>query len=322
LKPAFSIVFFTVSSGAGLGLLALVALGDLFAQGALPRQVEWRSALLGILLLAAGLASSVAHLAKPQNAWRAFARFRTSWLSREAVFAAALFPVSLVYAGLVAAHESGGWRSFFALATCLFAWAALFSTAMIYASLKAIRQWRTPWTPVNYLLLGHWSGALLLAATVSAYAAPTRSVFTLALVVGIAALAAKLAYWISIGERASSTKNAPTLERAIGVDQGVHGPGPMTVARARLLDVGHSHGTFLTDEFGFALARRHATVLRGVALTLGFGLPLIWLIAGTARWQVGVAAAACGIIGLLAERWLFFAEARHTVRLYHGDPRT
>jgi len=25
---------------------------------------------------------------------------------------------------------------------------------------------------------------------------------------------------------------------------------------------------------------------------------------------------------LLVERWLFFAEAKHTVRLYHGDPRT
>jgi DMSO reductase anchor subunit len=26
--------------------------------------------------------------------------------------------------------------------------------------------------------------------------------------------------------------------------------------------------------------------------------------------------------GLLVERWLFFAEARHVVRLYQGDQRT
>jgi len=28
------------------------------------------------------------------------------------------------------------------------------------------------------------------------------------------------------------------------------------------------------------------------------------------------------MIGMLAERWLFFADARHTVRLYHGDATT
>ena len=321
MKPAFSIVFFTVSSGAGLGLLALLALADLFAPDALADRVVWRAALLGLLLVAAGLASSVLHLANPRNAWRAFARFRSSWLSREAVFAAALFPIAAIYAALAAGAAKGAWRDFFALATCLVAWAVLFSTSMIYASLKPIRQWRTTWTPLNYLLLGHWSGALLLAAMAAAYAG-SAPFFLLGALLGLVALGVKLAYWYSIGERGAGAKRAPTLERAIGVDAGVHGPGTMTAARARLLDVGHSHGTFLTDEFGFVLARRHAKVLRGAAIVLGFLLPLAWLLAGAAHWQLGVAAACCGIMGLLAERWLFFAEARHTVRLYHGDPRT
>ena len=319
MKPALSIVFFTVSSGAGLGLLALIVLGDLFAPGTLPERVEWRGALLGIVLVAVGLASSVLHLANPRNAWRSFARFRTSWLSREAVFAAALFPVAAIFVILVATQAVGSWRTFFALATIILAWAVLFSTAMIYASLKPIRQWRTPWTPVNYLLLGHWSGALLLLATASAYAASPRKWFALALALGAAALAAKLAYWFLIG---AASKKAPTLERAIGVEQGVHGPGAMSVAQARLLDVGHSHGTFLTKEFVFTLARRYAIALRTVTIVLGFGLPLAWLLSDATRWELGLGAAVCGIIGLLAERWLFFAEARHTVRLYHGDPRT
>jgi DMSO reductase anchor subunit len=321
LKPAFSIVFFTVSSGAGLGLLALLALADLLAPDVLAGRIVWRGALLGLALVAAGLASSVLHLANPRHAWRAFARFRSSWLSREAVLAAALFPVAAIYAGLAAAQAGGGWRTLFGIATCLIAWGVLFCTSMIYASLKPIRQWRTTWTPVNYLLLGHWSGALLLAAMAVAYAG-SAPFFLLGGLLGLVALGAKLAYWYSIAEPGARAKKVPTLERAIGVDAGVHGPGAMTAARARLLDVGHSHGTFLTDEFGFVLARRHATVLRGIAIILGFALPLAWLLAGALRWQLGVAAAACGIIGLLAERWLFFAEARHTVRLYHGDPRT
>lgn len=322
MKPALSIVFFTVSSGAGLGLLACITLADAFAPGSVSPQVQWRGATLGLTLVAAGLASSVLHLARPQNAWRALSRFRSSWLSREAVFASTLFLVAAIYIGLTATGTGAAWRSFLGWGTCVLAWAVLLATAMIYASLKPIRQWRTPWTPINYLLLGHWSGALLLATMVVVYDALPHTFLIVGLLLGLAALAAKLAYWASIGEGARSTRNAPTLERAIGVAEGVHGPGPVSVAHARLLDAGHSHGTFLTHEFGFELARQHARFLRAVALALGFGVPLTWLLFGAPRWQLGLFAAACAIIGLLAERWLFFAEARHTVRLYHGDPRT
>jgi DMSO reductase anchor subunit len=322
MKPALSIIFFTVSSGAGLGLLALIAVCDAFAFGSLPARLVWRGALLGLVLVAAGLASSVLHLARPRSAWRSFSRFRTSWLSREAVFAAALFVVGALYIALAADGSIGAWRRMAAASTVLVAWAVLLSTAMIYASLKPIRQWHTFWTPLNYLLLGHWSGALLLAAMACAYLDACGPFLAFAGVLGALSLAAKLAYWRAIGGHSAGSAAAPTLERAIGVPAGVHGPGPVSVMHARLLDVGHSHGTFLTEEFGFELARRHARVLRGLALALGFGLPLVWIVSGAQRWQLGLAAALCGIIGLLAERWLFFAEARHTVRLYHGDPRT
>lgn len=318
MKPALSIIFFTVSSGAGLGLLALTALVDVFARSSLPAHAVWRGTLLGLALVAAGLASSVVHLANPKNAWRSFARFRTSWLSREAVAAAALFPVGAGYLLVVRDGSGGSGRTLLAIATCVLAWAVIVCTAMIYGSLKPIRQWHTRWTPANYLLLGHWSGAVLLAAIACAYVSKAGMFLVLAGVLGLAALATKLAYWRAIGDDA----RAPTLERAIGVQEGVHGPRPVSVAHARLLDAGHSHGTFLTHEFGFALAQRHASTLRGMALALGFGLPLAWLVTGATRWQAALAAAACCIIGLLVERWLFFAEAKHTVRLYHGDPRT
>jgi len=51
-------------------------------------------------------------------------------------------------------------------------------------------------------------------------------------------------------------------------------------------------------------------------------VPLV-LIALVAEGWVGIAAAAGavigGMLGILTERWLFFAEARHTVTLYYGD---
>src|SRR5271166_2238101 len=183
MKPAFSLVFFTVSSGAGLGLLALIALVDMLAPGSLPAHALWRGTLLGLALVAAGLTSSVLHLANPRNAWRSFARLRTSWLSREATVAGALFAVGAAYVLRVAHDGTGPGRVLLGWATCVLAWSVLVCTAMIYASLKPLRQWHTRWTPTNYLLLGHWSGAMLLAALACAYA-PRPGAF-LALATGL-----------------------------------------------------------------------------------------------------------------------------------------
>src|SRR2546428_5969403 len=197
MKPAVSIIFFTVSSGAGLGLLALIVLCDTLAPGSLPAEALWHGALLGLALVAVGLASSVLHLANPKNAWRSFARFKSSWLSREAVFSAALFPVSGLYIVLVVQSKEGAGRILIALLACALAWVVLVCTAMIYASLKPIRQWHTRWTPVNYVLLAHWSGALALLALASTYDARPAPFVWLAILFGVAALAGKLAYWHS-----------------------------------------------------------------------------------------------------------------------------
>ena len=137
---------------------------------------------------------------------------------------------------------------------------------------------------------------------------------------GVAALVAKLGYWRrGAGDRGG--KAALTIEQAIGVPQGVRPPG-ISVAQARLFDAGHTQRTFLTDEFVFRLARQHAQAVRGASLALGFGIPLLWLATGPRHWAAAASVAMLALLGLLAERWLFFADARHTVRLYHGDART
>ncbi len=320
MKPALSIVFFTVASGAGLGLLALLALADLCPVPLLSPEALPRGIAIALLLIAAGLASSVLHLAKPSNAWRAFARVRTSWLSREAALAALLFPLAFVYLTVVWLDAAGPSRLLLAMLVCVSAWGLTFCTAMIYASLKPIRQWRTAWTPATYMLLGHWSGALLAVALASGYDGETRGWAWLAAALGLAALVAKLGYWRH-GADDRGGKSALTLEQAIGVAQGVR-PPRVSVAQARLFDAGHTQRTFLTDEFVFRIARQHAQALRGTALALGFAIPLIWLATGPRHWAAALSVAVLALVGLLAERWLFFADARHTVRLYHGDART
>jgi DMSO reductase anchor subunit len=63
--------------------------------------------------------------------------------------------------------------------------------------------------------------------------------------------------------------------------------------------------------------------LRRLVRLAGFGLPfLLSLVALLLGGVIGVIAASLAVLsaalGLVIERWLFFAEARHTVMLYYG----
>jgi DMSO reductase anchor subunit len=74
---------------------------------------------------------------------------------------------------------------------------------------------------------------------------------------------------------------------------------------------------------GFRIARKHRIRLRLITRVAAFVLPaLLTLIALFASGPAAIAAAALAIVsaalGLVVERWLFFAEAKHTVMLYYG----
>ena len=336
MKPALSVILFTVLSGAGLGALALIALAEV-VQPVLAVSAAWQPAMtsgaaIALTLVIAGLCASTLHLANPRNAWRSLARWRSSWLSREALGAMAFIPVAIAY---IAMHAFVGVPSTVAIAAVivLLAWVMLYCTAMIYASLKPIRQWHTARVPLAFWLLAHASGALLIVCAMAAARSISTGWMVLAVMLFVAALLVKLEYWRFVG----GMRGGVTLARAIGVPHGVGPPDrgrtdARTVA-ARLLDVGHSKGTFLTDEFVHASAEDTKRLLRAVALVAGFGIPLLWLAAGLGiplpglggghpDWRIGAAAFVACMIGMTAERWLFFAEARHTVRLYHGDATT
>lgn len=321
MHPAFSVIFFTVLSGAGLGALvaaaALDAAGVLGVGSVVGPSILARPAIAGLVLVAAGLGCSTLHLANPRNAWRSMARWRTSWLSREAALALVLLPVAAGYV-LALVRGAGATRVVVGVVVVLLAWAMLVCTAMIYASLKPIRQWHTRRVPLAFVLLGHASGALVALALLPPDVPARATLGVVAAVLLLAAALAKVEYWAFVARGVG----AVTLERAIGVAQGVRPPGPTgSVMAARLLDAGHTRGTFLTREFMAEAAAARRGPLRVGAVALGLLVPAaLALLAPTT--PVAVVALLSSLAGLVVERWLFFADARHTVRLYHGDRTT
>lgn len=313
MHPALSVIFFTVVSGAGFGLYTLTALLQIFRLGpALDRSELLSMVITAFVLIIAGLLSSTGHLANPKNAWRSFSRFRTSWLSREAVSAVLFFPFGALYllgVYLYGPHVPG----FFALMGVIgigLGFVTVFCTGMIYACLKTIRQWNTPMVPANYLLMGLALGSLFYFAIAAGFGVDLNLIAGVAGTALVATGVMKGIYYFWIDK-----VSGPSIGTATG----------FTRAAVRLLDTGHTAGTFLTEEFGYQLDPQLRRVLRAVVFGFGFILPLGligWAMVIPNPTTLAVLAVLSSLAGKGVERWLFFAEARHVVNLYHGAQHT
>lgn len=315
MHPAYSVIVFTTASGAGYGMLILLAIGALAGLVPIDRAVFIAVFPLALALITVGLLSSTLHLGRPERAWRAFSQWRTSWLSREGVVAVATFvPVlALAYGWGV---EGRLWP-LAALATIAGALVTVGCTGMIYQSLPTIRAWAQPLTTPVYLALALATGGVLLVAALVAAGSPSRSSPWLALLPLTAAWLLKVQAWLSL----DGAPQTWTIQSATGLGRAKAGAAPATV---RQLDAPHSQANYVMREMGFAVARRHATRLRELSALALFLIPLVMMLVvlavqtGPLAWLAAATAVVSAAVGVLMERWLFFAEATHVVTLYYG----
>jgi DMSO reductase anchor subunit len=295
MHPALSVILFTTASGAGYGMLFW--LGLLAPLGLLPIAAGFgvTASLLGLALVTFGLMSSTLHLGHPERAWRAMTQWRTSWLSREGVAALIAYVPAVVFPLLWLWQGTAGPLGFVSAAMTA---VTVVCTGMIYASLKPIRQWHNPYVLPIYLLASLFSGGACLAGVATFWnAGPWLA--DASVVMAAVALAAKVAYWRSI----DSGVGARTPADATGLGK---------LGTVRSLDPPNTEENYLLREMGYRIARKHAGRLRVVAMLLGFVAPIVLLP------FVPPVAAIAALLGLLVERWLFFAEATHTITLYYG----
>jgi DMSO reductase anchor subunit len=307
MHPALSIVIFTTMSGLGYGLAAVLGLGLLDPAATATKAAH----LLALALIATGLLSSTLHLGNPQRAWRALSQWRSSWLSREGVMALITF-VPLGWSAWVSLFE-GRYMAAPGLIGAVLCAMTVYCTAMIYASLRSVQAWHTPLTPLCYLMFSAAGGLILASFFGFAGAGSTVFVPALAVPVVAAAWTTKL-FW---RHRMRTLRPISTPETATGL-------GP--IGRVRLFERPHVNENYLTREMGFKIARKHAAKLSAIAFLLGGGVPVLLLLAllltgaeaGIPAALVALLTVCCHSLGVLVERWLFFAEARHSVMNYYG----
>lgn len=289
MHPAPSIILFTTLAGLGFGLMGWIGLAPDPLQG-------WPGAALALLALAlacGGLLASLAHLGQPQRFLKAFSQWRSSWLSREAVLSSAALGLFVL---LVACDLGFGLRvAPLGWLVTLLALGTVIATAMIYAQMRTVPRWRSPATPLAFVAAAGAGGAMLAG----------RGDAAMVLLVAFGLVQAFEAW----RGGARFARAGTTMATATGLG---------ALGRLRLLEPPHTGQNYLLREMVHVVGRRHAAKLRLIGAGLAVLAPLAVLLVLPHHPVVLALAAVLHLGGMLAWRWLFFAEAEHVVGLYYG----
>ncbi len=321
MHPAFSVIFLTTLLGIGQGLFMALITAQTYTRVELihveePARFYAIGALLVLVFVALALFASFFHLGRPERAWRTPSQWRTSWLSREVIalptFGAIVFIYGLIHwFGLdFEVVKIGGFSVSLSLLIGIIGVAASLTlflcTGMIYACIRFLQEWATPLTVVNFVMLGLASG-FTVATVYATFSAPNlinmfggwAIVFTA--VAGITRISALI--------RNARIKPKSTATTAIGVRH----------SKIRQTAQGAMGGSFNTREYFHGKPASFLRLVKWGFLTMVFVIPLILLALGLYK-KVAVVillAAVIQYIGLLMERWFFFAQARHPQNIYY-----
>ncbi|MBK1619128.1 DMSO reductase [Lamprobacter modestohalophilus] len=322
MHPAFSVIFLTTLIGAGQGLFLALFTGQFYSTVELvepqPASFYAVGSALSLALLVGGLAASFFHLGRPERAWRAAAMWRTSWLSREVIVLPAMMGIVFLYGVF---HWAGWTQPFIVLGEgtlpidatfvlgmlgVLVTLALFVSTGMIYASVKFLQEWHSPYTIANFIFLGTASGFMLAAAYSALLGNHLVGFFgTWAVIATLLGLGTRTASLV----RNTSIKHRSNLQTAIGIrHRGI-------VQKSQ----GFSADSFNTREFFHHQSPETLKLIRVMFLVLVFPVPIALVLLAYALESptLPIVAFAVQYIGLLAERWYFFAEAEHPQNLYY-----
>lgn len=320
MKPAISVILLTTLIGVGQGLFLAFYSAEWFVLlGILPPALNDHSgyaAALSVALLAAGLVASFFHLGHPERAWRAATMWRSSWLSREVIALPVAMLLIFTYALLKNSAQDSlvfmlgdsipiSMSTIVGFGAVLAICALFICTAMIYACLKFLRQWHSPLTVLNFVLMGCASG-FTLACILAAFSHDGRFGYFagMAIALTLAALISRFATLL----RNRHLHSQSSLQSAIGV----HHPTIRQIAQ------GAMGGSFNTRAFIHGYGASVVRLARRGFLTLGFLFPLLLLLlSNDASILVCCLAFALQYLGLLVERWYFFIEAEHPQNLYY-----
>jgi len=188
----------------------------------------------------------------------------------------------------------------------------VYCTAMIYRSLAPIRQWSNATTVPVYLGFSVMTGSTWLHALTTIFGVGDTRMRLITGAIAVIAIPAVYTIKRAAWRTAESGAISATAASATGLS-----------GEIKSVEWPHTEANYLLKEMGYVVARKHAARLRAIATAAAFFIPEVLLVVtlghgGLIAAAATLLAALVMALGTVVERWLFFAEARHTVTLYYG----
>ena len=289
MHPAPSIILFTVLSGFGFGLISIIGLLQFLSVISMFDLIIY--SIIGVIFATVGLVSSFFHLANKKNAIKSLSQWQTSWLSREAI--ASIFCLLIVFGNIIWAVYQNNYVSEVGVVLFFLSLFTIFTTSMIYAQLKTVPSWNNALTPAIFVCAALTGGAILLTDYAS---------LVLLLVFGTL----QISFWY-IADRGFQDKET-SVGTALGYNKN---------EEIRPFDVAHTNRNYLLNEMVYKVARKHSVKIRYISFFMAFVFPMSLILIFPNNFSVSVFAITIHLIGIYFSRWLFFAEAKHSVSFYY-----
>ena len=289
MHPAPSIILFTVLSGFGFGLISIIGLLQFLSVINMFDLIIY--SIIGVIFATVGLVSSFFHLANKKNAIKSLSQWQTSWLSREAI--ASIFCLLVVFGNIIWAVYQNNYVSEVGVVLFFLSLFTIFTTSMIYAQLKTVPSWNNALTPAIFVCAALTGGAILLTDYAS---------LVLLLVFGTL----QISFWY-IADRGFQDKET-SVGTALGYNKN---------EEIRPFDVAHTNRNYLLNEMVYKVARKHSVKIRYISFFMAFVFPMSLILIFPNNFSVSVSAITIHLIGIYFSRWLFFAEAKHSVSFYY-----
>ena len=310
MHPSKSIIFFTVFSGTGYGILLCLSCLAILTDINFDNNFKLFLMITSFVFISSGLISSTLNLGHPERAWRSFSQWKSSWLSREGLAAIITFlPLIIFY---LLWYLDNFFYVYFLHSTSILCLITIYCTGQMYATLKTIPAWNNMLVTPIYTINAICMGALTVYCFTRFYEFEISYLYHLTIASLTLCLFMKLVYWYIISKKTISTANSAT---GLGKDNNIS-----------LFESPHTGKNFLTTEMINKIKKEKGNFLRLCFGILTCILP-IYMIIQEASLIIDsfilkltfLFVLIFALIGMLIERYLFFIQAKHVVSLYYGE---
>ena len=312
MHPSKSIIFFTVFTGTGYGILLCLSYLAILTDINFDNNFKLLLMITSFVFISSGLLSSTLHLGHPERAWRSFSQWKSSWLSREGLAAVVTFlPLMIFY---LFWYLDSFLYIYFLHSTSILCLITIYCTGQMYATIKTIPAWNNKMVTPIYTINSICMGALTVYCFTRFYGFEINYLYHFTIVSLSLCLFLKVIYWYIISKKIISTANSAT---GLGKNNNIS-----------LFEGPHTGKNFLTTEMINKIKKEKANFLRLCFVILTCVLPIYMIIQEASLIIDSVILKVSfflvlifALIGMLIERYLFFIQAKHVVSLYYGEKK-